>query len=219
MYVGHVILHRQSPILSNAWNKRSVHVTLLEPTFCKMFPLIENDKMEYVQCGYTQWCIIREVSVGIVLISIWLKHFRAQSLHTSIHPAAVIPTALSKTSFYFLISWISALLNFVLELVYRMFPKTWVVYHIAFYMIRMETAKFYETGIMCHMHITVITTKFRPLLNLQYVIWAKRFDNMIDFERIVYRIKFSLRRVYDGLVHSSTTFFRMCQGHSVRISL
>lgn len=43
-----------------------------------------------------------------------------------------------------------------------------------------ETAKRNMTDIIFYMNLDVVTTNFYPLLNLQYVIWLERFENMIE---------------------------------------
>lgn len=61
----------------------------------------------------------------------------------------------------------------------------WIVDRIAFHMNCMEAAKWFKTVIVSHLQITVISIKFCPLLNLQYVTWNEGLENMIDIERIV----------------------------------
>lgn len=42
LYVGYIILHRQSTTLSIAWNTLRIHAARLKPTFCYVFQQIEK---------------------------------------------------------------------------------------------------------------------------------------------------------------------------------
>lgn len=58
-----------------------------------------------------------------------------------------------------------------------------MVYYVAFHTIHMNIAKLYMTVITFHIKISVISTKFCPERNLQYVAEAKRSDNIINTVR------------------------------------
>lgn len=62
-------------------------------------------------------------------------------------------------------------------------------------MVSIQTAKYYKAEIMSHMHLTLLKTKICLFLNLMYVIWTKRFNNIIDIVRIFSRLKTSCTRV------------------------
>lgn len=42
LFVVHVMIHSQSPAVFVVWRTHSIHVAILKPTFCNVFPHIEK---------------------------------------------------------------------------------------------------------------------------------------------------------------------------------
>lgn len=101
--------------------------------FATCFCTFKKDTFKYMQCGYTQWCILPEFLGANLIIIISGKDFWAQILHTSIRIVAVATIEMSQLVFYFCKSCSSALFSVVFQFAYRMLKNQDVQFYRVFY--------------------------------------------------------------------------------------